>query len=56
MTEKQKHDVLEANDNFYQAVKSGDIGQMDNVWIKDASVKCVHPGWPMLYGWGELGK
>ena len=51
MTEKQKHDVLEANDNFYHAVKTGDIGQMDNVWIKDASVKCVHPGWPMLYGW-----
>ena len=50
MPEKQKHDVLEANDNFYHAVKSGDIGLMDNVWIKDASVKCVHPGWPMLYG------
>jgi len=51
MMKKQNDEVLKANENFYHAIKSGDIDQMDNIWIKDASIKCVHPGWPMLYGW-----
>jgi len=51
MSEKQRVELLKANENFYQAIKTGDIGQMDNIWIKDEDIKCVHPGWPMLYGW-----
>lgn len=51
MSEKQQAEVLRANENFYQAIKTGDIGEMDNVWIKNEDIKCVHPGWPMLYGW-----
>jgi len=51
MSEKQQVEVLKANESFYHAIKTGDIGQMDNTWIKDANIKCVHPGWPMLYGW-----
>jgi len=56
MTEKQKKEVLEANENFYLAIKRGDVDQMEKVWIQDASVKCVHPGWPMLYGWEAVGQ
>ncbi len=51
MSEKQQAAVLRANENFYQAIKTGDIGQMDGIWIKDEDIKCVHTGWPMLYGW-----
>ena len=51
MSEKQQIEVLKANKNFYQAIKTGDIGQMDGIWIKDEDIKCVHPGWPILYGW-----
>jgi len=56
MTEKQRKEVLEANENFYLAVRRGDIDQLEKLWIKDASVKCVHPGWPMLYGWEAVSQ
>jgi len=56
MTEKQRDEVLKANENFYLALKRGDATQMENVWIKDESVKCVHPGWPMLYGWEAISQ
>ncbi len=40
-----------ANLGFYQAFESLDVQRMDAVWAQDASVKCVHPGWPMIQGW-----
>lgn len=49
-------EVLEANDKFYQAVKRSDIDLLKELWINDDSIKCVHPGWPMLHGWEAVSQ
>lgn len=54
MTEDVKNQVLKANANFYKAVLTCDVGLIEDVWLKDARAKCVHPGWPMLYGWESI--
>lgn len=48
--------VIEANETFYLAVRTGDIDKMGMVWVKDENVKCVHPGWPMLHGWEAVSQ
>lgn len=55
MSQKIK-EVIDANEKFYLAMKSADFDQMENIWIKDDSVKCVHPGWPMLHGWQAVSE
>ena len=42
--------VEEANAAFYRAFELLDPGMMAEVWANDDSVRCVHPGWPMLAG------
>lgn len=55
MTTRQfKDQVLKANEKFYGALESGDLELMREVWVKDSKAKCVHPGWPMLYGWDAV--
>jgi len=49
-----EQEVLKANSRFYQALRDGDMDSMRNVWINDPKAKCVHPGWPMLYGWEAI--
>lgn len=44
-------DVEDANAGFYRAFETLDLAEMDRVWAHDASVRCVHPGWPLLCGW-----
>lgn len=46
--------VRSANERFYQAFESLDLGEMDRVWAKGEHVKCVHPGWGLLTGWEEV--
>ena len=46
--------VKEANLGFYRAFESLDVGLMAGVWVQDASVTCVHPGWPLLRGWDAI--
>ena len=41
---------MEANAAFYRAFGSLDINQMSAVWSRDDSIRCVHPGWPLLTG------
>ena len=45
-------DVEEANASFYRAFEGLDLRAMDEVWAHGEHVKCVHPGWPLLTGWG----
>jgi ketosteroid isomerase-like protein len=42
--------ILEANERFYRAFASGDVGGMDAVWAREVPVACVHPGWTALEG------
>jgi ketosteroid isomerase-like protein len=45
-----------ANATFYEAMERGDFESMAGLWLddKDDGVSCVHPGWPVLNGRGEV--
>ena len=42
--------VLAANDAFYRAFASADMGAMDALWARTVPVACLHPGWTLLNG------
>ncbi len=46
--------VLAANAAFYRAFESLDLARMEDVWLRAPSIKCVHPGWGLLVGWGPI--
>jgi ketosteroid isomerase-like protein len=46
--------VLEANAAFYRAFETADLDAMSDVWEHSDRVSCVHPGWSVLRGWGEV--
>ncbi len=46
--------VLAANAAFYQAFESLDLKRMEEVWLRAPYIKCVHPGWGALVGWGPV--
>jgi ketosteroid isomerase-like protein len=49
--------VETVNQEFYTAIENADLDQMTEVWAEDtesAQVSCVHPGWPLLTGRGEV--
>jgi len=46
--------VLFANDAFYLAFATRDLGAMDAIWAQDAPVSCVHPGWEPLLDRDEV--
>lgn len=54
MEMERKEEVLEANARFYRALRNGDLESMLRVWLNGPEAKCVHPGWPMLYGWDAV--
>jgi len=51
---EQFEDVFKVNETFYKALETGDLNLMESVWVKDSRAKCVHPGWPMLFGWESI--
>lgn len=46
--------VREANQLFYRAFESLDLARMDDAWWHDGQVSCIHPGWPLAFGWQEV--
>lgn len=48
--------VALANTALYEAMEQGDHGAMSRLWLDDPAteVSCVHPGWPVLRGRGEV--
>ncbi|MGH9137519.1 MAG: nuclear transport factor 2 family protein [Acidimicrobiales bacterium] len=46
--------VRAANAAFYGAFESRDLDRMSDVWEHSDRVTVVHPGWPMLRGWGAV--
>ena len=46
--------VAAANRAFYQAFETLEISEMEKVWLRAPHIKCVHPGWPLLSGWGPI--
>ncbi|MEU7045232.1 nuclear transport factor 2 family protein [Streptomyces varsoviensis] len=45
-----------ANTALYEAMERGDQTAMERLWLDDEyfDVVCVHPGWPVLRGRGEV--
>jgi ketosteroid isomerase-like protein len=48
--------VEQANTAFYEAMERGDFDELSGLWLpgEDLTVSCVHPGWPVLTGRGEV--
>ena len=46
--------VLAANLRFYEAFGSLDLAEMERVWERSDRVLCLHPGWRLLTGWGQV--
>lgn len=46
--------VHQANAAFYSAFRSLDVARMEEVWLQEPYITCVHPGWPILSGWGPI--
>ncbi|WP_434594298.1 nuclear transport factor 2 family protein [Streptomyces sp. A5-4] len=42
-----------ANTAFYEAVEQADFEELSSLWLED-EISCVHPGWPVLSGRGEV--
>ncbi|MFD5198715.1 nuclear transport factor 2 family protein [Streptomyces sp. NPDC058375] len=49
-------EVEAANTAFYEALERGDHETLSESWLpgEDLTVSCVHPGWPVLTGRGEV--
>ncbi|MER7173778.1 nuclear transport factor 2 family protein [Streptomyces mesophilus] len=49
--------VEKANTAFYEAMERGDFEALSDLWLtgdEGEGVSCVHPGWPVLTGRGEV--
>ncbi|WP_432076944.1 nuclear transport factor 2 family protein [Streptomyces wuyuanensis] len=49
--------VEAANTAFYEAMERGDFEEVSGLWLDGAEaddISCVHPGWPVLSGRGEV--
>lgn len=53
-TDMEQVDAL--NTAFYEAMERGDLDGLSELWLDGDSpgVSCVHPGWPVLSGRGEV--
>lgn len=49
-------EVEAANTAFYEALERGDYEELSGLWLpgEDLTVSCVHPGWPVLTGRGDV--
>ncbi|MER6911075.1 nuclear transport factor 2 family protein [Streptomyces sp. NPDC000594] len=45
--------VEAANTLFYETMERGDFDALSGLWLED-EISCVHPGWPVLSGRGEV--
>ncbi|MFE0101428.1 nuclear transport factor 2 family protein [Streptomyces sp. NPDC059009] len=58
--ETDAEQVETANTAFYEALERGDFDAVSGLWLEDgeyhedAEISCVHPGWPVLTGRGEV--
>ena len=46
--------VRRVNDRFYHALEGLDLEAMEDVWLHEQGIACVHPGWDILVGWAAV--
>ena len=54
VTDNHRDALREANGAFYRAVEELNLTAMDGVWLHEAWVRCIHPGWDLLVGWDTV--
>ncbi len=54
MIKERIEEVTRANETFYKAFESLDIGKMDRIWAPVDYVTCIHPGWTLRSGWPQV--
>jgi ketosteroid isomerase-like protein len=42
------------NERFYRALEELDLEEMKQIWLHEPWVRCIHPGWDVLVGWGQV--
>jgi len=47
-------EVKAANQEFYKTLDTASLEAMDQIWLHEDWVRCVHPGWDVLTGWKEV--
>ena len=53
MTEEQA-EIEKINPQFYKALESCDIKAMEQLWLHENWVRCVHPGSELIVGWNDI--
>ncbi|GGU21294.1 MULTISPECIES: nuclear transport factor 2 family protein [Streptomyces] len=60
MSRRTESEAVErANTAFYETLERGDFDELSELWLDateagDTGISCVHPGWPVLSGRGEV--
>jgi len=49
-----RESILEVNSKFYKAFSNQDYDAMERIWLKDASITCIHPSVAPLVGANEV--
>ena len=50
----EKDEIIKTNRKFYDARNRYDIDLIEQVWLTDVRAKCVHAGWPIIFGWEAI--
>lgn len=50
MSDTETEALLEANEAFYRAMRTGDLAAMDALWSHARRVSCIHPNCPAIFG------
>ncbi len=52
--ETDEDEVLRVNRSFYEALQTHDLPRMEDLWVQEGWVVCLHPGWEILVGWEDV--
>lgn len=39
----EENQLAGANEGFYRAFESLDLGEMEKIWAKESYIQCIHP-------------
>lgn len=48
--------VRRLNEKFYEALSHQSFEEMARVWSHGSEVRCIHPGWDVLFGWRAISE
>lgn len=54
MSDDLREEIMKANKRFYDARNRYDLDLIEKIWLNDGRAKCVHAGWPIIFGWDAI--